>query len=69
MFLFLRVIFFFPLFLIFKTILKVIVHLQLLQNIGFVPRVVQYILIDYLTPNICTSPSPPLYCPFPPPHW
>lgn len=49
-------------------ILKVILHLQLLQNIDSVPHVVQYILELILHPVICASfslspipPSPSLH--------
>ena len=35
--------------------LKVILHLQLLQNIDFIPHVVQYILELILHPIICAS--------------
>ena len=31
--------------------LKVIIHLHLLQNIGYVPHVLQHILVAYLIPN------------------
>ena len=31
--------------------LKVTLHLQLLQNIGYIPHVVQYMLVAYLTPD------------------
>ena len=36
---------------IFIQFLKVTFHLQLSQNIGYIPHVVQYILVAYLTPN------------------
>ena len=44
---------------------KVTFHLQLSQNIGCIPRVVQYILEPVLHPVVCTSHSPPLYWPPP----
>lgn len=48
----------------FVQFLKLILHLQLLQNIRCIPRVVQYSSVVYLTPN-------GLYLPLPtpvPPH-
>ena len=39
--------------------LEVILHLQLLQNIGSIPRVVQYILVAHLTPTSLYLPLPP----------
>ena len=45
---------------------KATLHLQLLQNIGYIPRVVRYILIAYLTPNTLYLRLPPLFCL---PHW
>jgi len=45
---------------IFNTILRVILHWQLLQNIGYIPYV-QYILIVYFTPNNLYFPLPHLY--------
>ena len=52
---------------IFYIILKVTLHLQLLQNIGYMPRVVQYILVAYLTtPNSLYLPLPhPYVAPLP----
>ena len=41
--------------------LKVIQHLQLLQNIGYVLRVVQYIPVVCLTPNNLYLPLPDPY--------
>ena len=38
--------------------LKVILHLQLLQNIGYIPYVVQYNHIAYLTLNSLYLPLP-----------
>ena len=35
--------------------LKVTFHLQSLQNIGYVPQAVQYILEPFLHPVVCTS--------------
>ena len=52
-------------FLIFIQFLKVTFHLQLLQNIGSIPRVVQYILEPTLHPTVYTSHSPPPILPFP----
>ena len=46
---------------IFCTGLKVTLHLQLLQNVGYTARVVRYILAPVLHPVVCTSHSPPLY--------
>ena len=46
---------------IFKQFLKVIFHLQLLQNIGYIPCVVQYILWAYLTTNSLYLPLPHPY--------
>ena len=43
--------------LIFYTILKIKFHLQLLQNTGYIPHVVWYILESILYPTICTSHS------------
>ena len=37
--------------LFFKQFLKVTLHLQLLQDIGYIPRVVKYILVAYLIPD------------------
>ena len=45
---------------VFYTILKVTFHLQLLQNIGYIPHVVQYILEPILYPIVCISPIPML---------
>ena len=42
-------------FLIFNTILKVIFHLQLLQNTEYIPYVVQYILEPVLYFAVCCS--------------
>ena len=41
-------------------------HLQLLQNIGSVPHIVQYILVAYLTPNSLYLPLPHSYIALPP---
>ena len=41
----------------FYTILKVTFYLQLLQNIDYIPCVVQYILEPILYPIVCISPS------------
>ena len=38
---------------------KVIVHLQLLQNVGYIPHVVQYFLVAYFIP-LCIYWSVPL---------
>ena len=46
-------------FLIFNIILKVIFHLQLLQNIEYIPYVVQYILEPVLHFAVCCSHSLP----------
>ena len=54
---------------IFYTILKVAFHLQLLQNIGYIPHVVQYILEPILHPIVCTSQCPTSILPLSPPHW
>ena len=48
---------------IFIQFLKVTFHLQLSQNIGYIPHVVQYILVAYLTPNSSYLPLPSPYCP------
>ena len=53
-------------FLIFIHCLKVISHLQLLQSIGYIPRVVQDTPAAYLISNSWCL--PPLCCPCPP-HW
>ena len=46
-------------FLIFIQFLKVTFHLELLQNIGYIPSVVQYILEPILYLIVCTScPAP-----------
>ena len=54
-----------PHFLFFIQFLKFTFHLQLLQNIGYIPRVVQYILESILHPVVCASHFPipmlPLY--------
>ena len=43
--------------------LKVTFHLKLLQNIGYIFHVVQYIFVAYLTLIICIiPPTPPLLC-------
>ena len=52
----------------FYTILKVTFHLQLLQNIGYIPHFVQYILEPILHPTVCTSHSPTPILPLPSPH-
>ena len=41
--------------------LKVTFHLQLFQNIGYIPCVVQYILEPILHPVVCTSPKPLIF--------
>ena len=52
----------------FYTLLKVSLHLQLLQNIGSNTHVVQYILEPILLhPIVCTSHSPTPILPLPPP--
>ena len=43
--------FFFGLKIFFIQFLKVTVHLQLLQNTGYIPCVVQYIFVAYFMPN------------------
>ena len=53
----------------FVQFLKVTFHLQLLQNNGYIPRVVQYILELILHPIVRTSHSAPLSCCSHPPHW
>ena len=50
----------------FYIILKVIFLFQLLQNFGYIPHVVQYILEPILHPAVCISHSPTLF-PSPPP--
>ena len=35
--------------------LKVTFHLQLLQNIGYIPHVIHYILEPVLHPTVCTA--------------
>ena len=47
---------------------KVAFHLQLLQNISYIPHVVQYILKPILYSVIGTSQSSPFYFPFSPIH-
>ena len=47
---------------IFISFLKVTFHWPLLQNVGCIPRVIQYILEPALYPIACTSPPPSLYC-------
>ena len=51
------------------TTLKVTFHLQLLQNIGYITCVVQYILEPILHPIVCTSPSATPILPPSSPHW
>ena len=41
----------------------VILHLQLLQNIGYIPHAVQNIPVTYLPPSSLHPPAPSLYCP------
>ena len=43
------------------SFLKVNFHCPLLQNVGGIPRVVQYILELVIYPVACTSPPPSLY--------
>ena len=50
----------------FIQFLNVTFHLQLLQNIGYIPHVVQYILEPILHPLVCVSHSPTPILPFPP---
>ena len=50
--------FFFLVIFIFGTIFKVTLHLQLSQNIGYIPCAVQYLLESTLHPVLCTSHSP-----------
>ena len=45
--------------------LKVTFYLQLLQNIGYIPHIVQYILQPILHPIVCTSHSPTPILPLP----
>ena len=56
-------------FLFFIQFLKFTLHLQLLQNIGYIPRVVQYILVACLMPNSLYLPIPHPYIAPPPTHW
>ena len=55
---FLILIFLFKNFKEFIQFLKVTVHLQLLQNIGYIPHVVQFILEPILYSVVCSSHSP-----------
>ena len=48
-----------------NAVLKVTFHWSWLQNIGCIPRVVQYILEPVLHPTVCTSPSPTPVLPLP----
>ena len=64
LFLFLKILKFF----IFIQFLKVTFHLQLLQNIGYISRVVQYILEPIVHPVVCTSHLPIPILPLPLPH-
>ena len=50
----------------FIQFLKVTFRLQLVQNIGSIPRVVQYILEPVLHPVVCTSSSLTPMLPLPP---
>ena len=50
---------FFPLKPFLIQFFKVIVHLQLLQNVGYIPHVVQYFLVAYFIP-LCIYWSVPL---------
>ena len=52
-------------------LLSVIFHLQLLQNIGYIPCVVQYVTELILHTLFCTSHLPYPYVAYPPlhPHW
>ena len=43
--------------------LKVTFHLQLVENIGYIPHVVQRILESALHPTVCASHLPPLCSP------
>ena len=45
--------------------LKITSHLQLLQNTGSIPHVVQYNLESILYPTVCTSHTPTSVLPFP----
>lgn len=50
----------------FSIVLKVAFYLLLLQNIGYIPSAVQYILVVYLTPSSLYLPLPHLLsCPIP----
>ena len=50
----------------FYIILKVTFHLQLFQNISYIPCVVQHILGSVLCPVVCASHSPTLFTALPP---
>lgn len=57
---------------IFNTIFKVKLHLQLLQNISYIPYVMQYILVAYCVLNSLYFPLTHLYSAPPPTtgnHW
>lgn len=51
--------------------LRVTLHLQLSQSIGYVPYVVQYVFVVYLIPIVLCLPLLPAYtgAPTPPPPW
>ena len=51
------------------TILKVIFHLQLLWNIGYIPCVVQYVIVACFVPNSLFLLIPSPYIAPSPPYW
>ena len=53
----------------FNTFFKGYINLQLLQNINYIPRIVQCILVAYLTPSSLYLPLPQPYIASPPRHW
>ena len=53
----------------FYTILKATFHLQLLQNIGYIPHVVESTPVAYHTSMLCTSHFLTLTLPPKPTHW
>ena len=52
----------------FLYMFKVTLHLQSLQSTGCIPRVIPPILDPILYPMLCTSHSPTLILPLPPPY-
>ena len=54
--------------LFFIQFIKVALHLQLLQNVDYIPSVVQYIFLAYLTPSSLYLPLTHPYMACPPPN-